>query len=273
MHACPQRVKPARAHATTPEPSHLDDPMDDPALQLTQRIEQASLNAWPALHQVLHDGWLLRFCGGFTKRANSVSIITRGSTPLAERIDFCESLYRHQGLAPVFRLTDRCPEPGLDDLLAARGYAHIDPTDVLAADATALAGHALTGELGRDDWLEHYTRLSGSPEQARRLHGLLLSGIRLPCRFGVVEAEGQVVACGLAVHEADLVGLFDIVTDAAHRGRGHGERLTAGLVAWGAGAGARIAYLQVVAANAPAQRLYRGLGFGASHRYWYRALA
>ncbi len=249
------------------------EPVDDRALQLTQRIEQASLNAWPALHQVLHDGWLLRFCGGFSKRANSVSIITRGSTPLAERIDFCESLYRHQGLAPVFRLTDGCQEPGLDDLLAARGYAHIDPTDVLTADATALAGRPLTDELGRDAWLEHYTRLSGSPAQARRLHGLLLSGIRLPCRFGVLVEAGEVVACGLAVREADLVGLFDIVTDEAHRGHGHGERLTAGLVAWGAQTGARITYLQVVAANAPAQRLYRRLGFTASHRYWYRAMA
>lgn len=253
-----------------------EDPQEQ-AQRLSSRIEQASLNAWPALHQVLHDGWLLRFCGGFTKRANSVSIITHGTTPLAERIAFCEDLYRRQGLAPVFRLTDRCPEPGLDDVLAMRGYAHIDPTDVLVADAAPLASRPHTAALEREAWLDHYTRLSGSPENARRLHGLLLSGIRLPCRFGVVEEDGpsgkEVVACGLAVREADLVGLFDIVTDASHRGRGHGERLTAGLVAWGAQEGARLAYLQVVAANAPAQRLYARLGFRLQHRYWYRAMA
>ena len=244
---------------------------DQPAS--AERIEQAALNAWPALHQVLHDGALLRFCGGFTKRANSVSIIGPGQRPVAARIAFCEALYQQQGLATVFRLTSACPQPDLDDALASRGYALLDPTDVLIADACALAARPQPLALSRDAWLTHYSRLSGSPAHAQRLHSLLLAGIRLPCLFGVAEVAGEVVACGLAVHEADLVGLFDIVTDAAHRGQGHGERLTAGLVAWGAACGAQTAYLQVLEANAPAQRLYFRLGFRPKYRYWYRTHA
>ena len=244
----------------------------------TARIEQASLNAWPALHQVLHDGWLLRFCGGFTKRANSVSIVSTGERSLDARIAFCEALYQQHGQATVFRLSSACPELGLDAVLATRGYALLDVTDVLTADARTMglldppqalphAPQALT----RQVWLAHYARLSGSPTSATRLHELLLAGIRLPCLYAVVESAGAVVACGLAVCEADMVGLFDIVTDVQHRAQGHAQRLTAAMVAWGAAQGARTAYLQVLAANAPAQRLYHRLGFSRQYRYWYRA--
>ncbi len=259
------------------------------------RIEHASLNAWPALHQVLHDGWLLRFCGGFTKRANSVSVLTTGQQTMEARIAFCEALYEQHGQTTVFRLTSDGPEPGLDALLAARGYAVLDRTDVLTANAEALLERNQLERnqlerdqlerdqserdqserdqpiaLSREAWLAHYTRLSGSPASATRLHDLLLASIRLPCLFGVTMQADTVVACGLAVCEADLVGLFDIVTSAEHRSQGHGERLTAGLIAWGAAQGARTAYLQVLEANAPAQRLYHRLGFGARYRYWYR---
>lgn len=234
------------------------------------RIELASLNAWPALHQVLHDGWLLRFCGGFTKRANSVAIIAPGQRTLDARIAFCETLYEQHRQATVFRLTSGGPEPALDALLAARGYALLDPTDVLTLDAESLATRDQPIVLQREAWLAHYTRLSGSPENATRLHDLLLASIRVPCLFGVVLQADRVVACGLAVCEADLVGLFDIVTDTAHRNQGHAERLTAGLISWGAAQGARTAYLQVLEANATAQRLYHRLGFSRHYRYWYR---
>ena len=44
-------------------------------------------------------------------------------------------------------------------------------------------------------------------------------------------------------------------------------------MAWGAERGARDAYLQVVASNAPAVRLYEQLGFADVYRYHYRLAA
>lgn len=84
------------------------------------------------------------------------------------------------------------------------------------------------------------------------------------------DESGEPVACGLAVLEGSLVGLFEIVTDRARRNRGYGGALVSAMLAWAARRGATEAYLQVVATNGPAVHLYRKLGFTEAFTYWYR---
>ncbi len=88
--------------------------------------------------------------------------------------------------------------------------------------------------------------------------------------YASIAADGCIVATGLGVAQTGCIGLYDIVTDPAYRGRGFGGQIVAGLLAWGAAHGATTAYLQVMLNNPPALRLYARLGFAEYYRYWYR---
>src|ERR1700730_7737001 len=94
-----------------------------------KRIEEAGLNSWPALQQLLFDGWLLRFAQGYTKRANSVTPLYPSLLPAEEKIARCEHLYKENQLPAIFRLLSFSGESQqLDQLLAQRGYSVLDRT-------------------------------------------------------------------------------------------------------------------------------------------------
>ncbi len=251
--------------------------------RLAGRIEEASLNAWPALQQTFMDGWVLRFSRGFTKRSNSIvplypsRALNRSHASLAEKIRYCENLYAREQLQTVFRLTS-IPDDGavaaLDAELEQRGYALADTSLVLSAPLsthnTGVTADTAIELLPLESWLSVYCKLTGMPEPARSLHGLILNSIAGECGFGVVRVAGEPVACGLGVVERELVGLFDIYTSDAHRGAGFGNTMVAGLLNWAREQGAERAYLQMVEDNIPASALYERLGFEEIYRYWYR---
>jgi ribosomal protein S18 acetylase RimI-like enzyme len=246
-----------------------------PPAELETRVEEASLNAWPALQQMLLDGWVLRFGRGFTKRANSIVPLYASAQPPLDKIRFCEDLYAKEHLKTIFRLTTVRDNAPLDELLAKRGYASIEPTLVLAAP---LAGRHWNEaprfqRVAGETWLAAYAHHAAIPASAQALHAMLLRGIRTEHLFGAIvtdDAAPGAAALGLAVLERELVGLFDIVTDPAQRRRGHARGLINSLLGWGAQRGAEYAYLQVVESNAAARALYEELGFTTLYRYWYR---
>ena len=247
---------------------------------MVRRIEEASLNAWPALHQRFLDGWVLRFSRGFTKRSNCIVPLYTGATDddaVREKIRHCENLYAREQLQTVFRLRNApgmTEDDHLDRMLASRGYSYDDESLVLSAELNSLH-HAAPDDarfalLPLDQWLAVYCELTDVAEPARTLHNVILKSIAGDCGFAVLYVDENPVACGLGVVERDLVGLFDIVTHPAHRNRGMAKALVGDLMIWAGERGARRAYLQMVADNAPAAALYQHLGFTKVYRYWYR---
>lgn len=241
---------------------------------LPKRIEEASLNAWPALQHILFDGWILRFARGYTRRANSVNPFYPSSLDVQEKIDVCENLYREKDLPPVFRLTPFSSPPGLDQALDSRGYRKTDPTLVLFLD---LRNHeikpASSCELrteGLEAWMDIFCRFRQVPVGEHQTHQEMLGAIPSQ-RFLVCLADsGRPVACGLAVLEERYLGLFDLITNPQHRNKGYGTQLVSGLLSYAQKQGAWYAYLQVMSVNQPARHLYARFGFEEAYHYWYR---
>lgn len=239
-----------------------------------QRIEEASLNAWPALHQMLYDGWIMRFAKGYTKRANSVTPLYQGAGDLASKVAFSEQIYADSHLPLIFRLPSFCLPAGLDELLETRGYSVLDETLVYARGLETLEWSAplemrlQTMALG--EWLPIYSRMSGSTENQQEVHRAILEAIRTQRTQFALCVQGSAVACGLGVLEDGYFGLFDIVTAPTWRRRGYGTQLVGGMLDWARRQGGLYAYLQVVGTNTPALRVYRAHGFSEAYRYWYR---
>ena len=59
-----------------------------------QRIEELSINAWPALQTMLYAGWVLRFAAGYTRRANSINPLYGSTIEVGEKIQACERAFR-----------------------------------------------------------------------------------------------------------------------------------------------------------------------------------
>ena len=238
-------------------------------------LEELSLNAWPALQTLLYDGWVLRFAGGYTRRANSVNPMYESSLPLDEKITVCERLYASQGLPAIFKLTPQSQPLELDENLARHGCqvdasTSVQTLDLQKAGFSASQPDFSSNDTLTDDWFSAFCALSGTPEKHLAPMRQLLERILPSHFFGLLQADGQPVACGLSVQQEDFIGFYDIVVAKEQRRKGYGRRMMEGLLAHGQRNGARTAYLQVMLNNPPALRLYEDLGFKEIYQYWYR---
>lgn len=241
-------------------------------------LEELSLNAWPALQTLHYDGWVFRFAGGYTRRANSINPLYSSTLPLEEKFIACERIYRTQGLPAIFKMTSDSQPRELDDALATRGYQADAHTSVQCLDLSAYEAKtdlhqssefSFAGRL-TDEWLAAFCVLSNAPEKLHSPMQQILNLLLPKHRFAMLRVNGRPIACGLAVYQDGFVGMFDIVVAADQRCKGYGRCLMDGLLTWGIQQGAKTSYLQVMLNNYAALQLYAGMGYEEAYQYWYR---
>ena len=241
-----------------------------------RRVEEFTLNAWPALRQVLLDGWVLRFADGYTRRSNSVNPLYPGSADVREKVRACERIYESAGLPPTFKLTPQSIPEGLDRLLVQRGYREAAEASVQLYNLDKFANSSSPDAAVRDwdspadEWLDAFSSFNAvDPRHRETLRAIIAAVVSRRRLIAVVEDDSEIVACGLGVVQPPFVGLFDIVTRPDRRVRGIGGRVVTSLLHWGREQGATTGCLQVMIENAPARALYAKLGFREAYRYTY----
>ncbi|MEP7302078.1 MAG: GNAT family N-acetyltransferase [Caldimonas sp.] len=251
---------------------------------LLARIEDAGVNASAPREQRWIDGWLVRYSPGKAKRAHCIQAVAAGRLPVEAKLARCLRVYERAGLRPYVRITPFSQPPGLDEHLAALGMERIDDTRVMVAatlaDVAVTGAPAVPGPEGEVRTVDSATFAEwvggqrGSSAGERQAHAERLRQAPVDHRaLLLVDARGRTVAGGQVALEDDLVGLYDVFTAEEWRGRGLGRALCRALLRAAVAEGARIAYLQVEAGNAPARQIYRQLGFTDAYAYHYRAPA
>lgn len=249
--------------------------------------EKLSFNTHPCLEEEAYDGWLLRFAEGYTKRANSVSVMGKSQIPLAEKIKYCEEKYAEHNLSAVFKITPMASE--LDGVLEEKGYSAVDKTNVMTVGLTGRKDITANQEVQSckaapepgevsvviedrftEAWQYYYftfikVSLTSVPT-AKKIQAKITN----PVLCATVYVDKKAVACGLGVMEQEYVGLLDIVVKEEYRGYGFGKVLCRALLNKATEKGATTGYLQVVDSNEVAKKLYKNLGFEEIYSYWYR---
>lgn len=243
---------------------------------LSWRAEHACLNAWPALSHVLHDGWLLRFADGLTRRANSANPLHAGARMDGATIQFFENLFRVQDLPLIVRVPSML-DASVDRHLAELGYIAEGESRTIHGDMSAMvvqddpAAEILSAP--DDDWLDHIHALQGRTPAQSEIYEDIIDAIALPSAFATLYDDGAVVAMAYGAIDGDMLCCESVVTAAGHRGKGYGRRMMSALLHWAASQGADSACLQVEAGNTAGAALYRSLGMHTElHRYHYRRL-
>jgi N-acetylglutamate synthase len=216
-------------------------------------LEHAAALAWPGVEHEWLGGWLLRFGHGSTRRANSAVPL---DVPTGGGVDALITWYATRGVAPRVAAPDRLLRvpPGV-------------PTDaenlVMTGDVTTRRPFAVSIAARPDnEWLRLYRR-------------------EVPVDVLTAVIDGEVAfatAAGAAVGRAAVtaapdgtcwVGLSAVHVAEGARRRGLARGLCEALLAWAAERGATRAYVQVLADNTAATRLYESMGFSVHHRSRY----
>lgn len=228
-----------------------------------RNLEHAAALGWPGLEQQWLGGWLLRAGAGFTGRANSVVPLSDPPTDALEKV---RAWYAERGLPPRFHLADRLP-------VELPGWQRLSEILVLTASLQDAGAPPVDVRPAPDDaWLTGYHFGGKSlPAQAPAVLRAVIDG---ELGFGRIEVGGAVAAIArgavtTAPDGARWLGITAVEVAAGQRRHGLGQRICAGMAAWGHEHGAQQMYLQVAADNDAAVRLYRGLGFTEHHRYRY----
>ena len=231
----------------------------------TQQLFEASDQTWPAARVWTDGPWTLREGKGGGKRVSAAS----ANGPVTEAdIEAAETAMRGVGQSPLFMLRDG--EDRLDALLAAKGYAVVDPVTVYTLPIERLTDKPIPRVTAFAVWepLAIMTEIwaEGGIGPAR-----LAVMARAKTKTGIFtrwnEMPGGVAFA--AVHDG-ICMVHAVEVRPEQRRQGVAEWMMRKAAFWGHAQGATHISVLCVKQNEAANALYRALGFAPVGGYHYR---
>lgn len=230
--------------------------------QLYEVIDQT----WPAARRWTMDGWTLRDGQGGGKRASAATLASAGAD-----IGVAEAAMRAMNQTPLFMI--RQGDDALDAELAARGYEIIDPVNIYILPVEGLTDVPIPPVTAFEIWeplaimLEIWAKGGIGPA---RIDVMRRAAKKTAILSRWKEKPGGVAFA--AIH--DGVCMVHAVEVLEHqRGMGVGKWMMRRAATWAQAQGATHVAVLCTKANAPANRLYQGLGFAHVGDYHYRQSA
>ncbi len=237
----------------------------------SEEIEYAGFCSWPADEQQDLDRVVLRFSNGYTKRANSATVLQQQTGDFSNLVQQCEDYYQKNGIPCTFRLPSFSQNEALDQYLEHKAYTLLDRSLVLYKPIKKQSQNTVNLQLKTpEQWIESFCKLKSIDIKNQQHHLKILNRIKDDMLLAVSVEHGQDVACGIAVVSNGYCGIFDIFTHKNFRKQGHATKLLNGLLNWAISRGATQSYIQVIANNQAAIKLYEKLGYITCYKYHYR---
>ncbi len=246
-------------------------------LAAIRHLEAVGFRCWPARETRFDGAWAVHSTPDHaSKRLNCVTPldpddVARTDVRVARAIDE----FQAQRRVPCFRLSPLAPQQ-LSDGFDRRGWEILDESAVMVRD---LSNSAPAGAMpllpfrDQSHWLVQGAAIGAFKRSDQQGVDHLLTRVEGNVGLFLLEGDDNIpLATCMAVHFADLVGLFQVATNPNKRRQGLGRSIIASACLWGRQKGARKAWLQVAMANEGALALYRGLGFEEVYRYHYRRM-
>lgn len=240
-------------------------------------LQEAAARALPAQLVEHSGGWWLRYPPGCSWWAGTV--LPHGDAEPGELVRLvaaAEQFYAARGAVARFQISPPACPPGLDALLAERGYRAQSPMSLQAAPAAQVLDRLPASPLQvrladrpAPGWFAvwHAVHTDGDP----RGEWEMLGRVQRPSGYASVLIGGDVVAVGRVVADTGWAGVFGMATLPQARGKGAARGVLAALARWAAAQQAGQLYLQVERGNIAARRLYEQAGFSELCGYHYRA--
>ncbi|MFF1573361.1 GNAT family N-acetyltransferase [Leifsonia sp. NPDC058292] len=242
-------------------------------------LDDLADRGWPAVQRTEVDGWSLRFSSGVTNRANS-ALPSQPVPDIGATVDAVEREYARRDLPAVFQVSEATPA-GVAEHLIARGYAQHSATGIMVAaiDDVLAAGTTPAPALWKsprvdvsdapdDAWLDLWWSVDGRGDDAAKsvAREILTGG---PALYAAVPAPGTPEAVARLALVGEWGGLFAVATHPLARRRGRARAAILALASAAQSYGIGKLWLQVMADNTAAIRLYDGLGFERASSYVY----